>query len=345
MDDKDTRMKILLISPTKKGVGGIAQHVQGLHQFLTNQNHKVRIISSENTFTIPVNGLKNPSFMLSSFLKTKSIRGNDIVHAHNVPAALAMKNSSGKKVLSLHGIYSKQIAQVHGKIYSKASETFENNALRSADAITVVSKEAYDYYSKKGFNVVQVPNAIDPTLFSKKEDRRFENQIIYAGRLSKEKGIDILLQAAKTLPSKYNLIILGSGPEENNVRDVVKLKPNVHYLGYQPKQNTISLIRGSDLLVQPSLMEGLSSTLLEALACKTCIVASDVGGNSEIIDSDNTGVLIKPNNHEELLDKISELLTNNEKRSRITTAGLKVVEKYNWKRIGRLYLDVYESIM
>ena len=338
-------MKILLISPTKEGIGGIAQHVQGLSKFLTNQNHKVNIISSENTFTIPIKGLKNTSFMLSSFLKTRSIKENDIVHAHNVPSALAMKNTSGKKVLSLHGIYSKQIVQLHGKIYSKASKIYENSALRSADVVTVVSKEAYDYYSKKGFDVVQIPNAVDPTLFPKKATKRFENQIIYAGRLSKEKGIDILLQTAKILPSKYNLIILGNGPEENNVRDMANLKTNVHYLGYQSKQNTISLIRGSDLLVQPSLMEGLSSTLLEAMACETCVVASDVGGNPEIIDNDNTGILVKPNNREELLDKILDLMKNNEKRSKLATAGLKVVEKYNWKRIGRLYLDIYESII
>jgi len=338
-------MKILLISPTKKGIGGIAQHVQGLSKFLTNQNHKVNIISSENTFTIPVKGLKNPSFMLSSFLKTRSIKGNDIVHAHNIPSALAMKNASGKKVLSLHGIYSKQIVQLHGKIYSKASKIYEDNALRSADAITVVSKEAYNYYSKKGFDVVQIPNAIDPTLFPKKITKRFENQIIYAGRLSKEKGIDILLQTAKILPPKYNLIILGNGPEKNNVRDVANLKTNVHYLGYQSKQNTISLIRGSDLLVQPSLLEGISSTILEAMGCGTCVVASNVGGNREIIESDKTGVLINPNNHEELLDKISDLLTNNEKRTKIVTAGLQAVEKYNWKQVGQQYLDVYESIM
>jgi len=256
-----------------------------------------------------------------------------------------MKNTSGKKVLSLHGIYSKQIVQLHGKIYSKASKIYENSALRSADVVTVVSKEAYDYYSKKGFDVVQIPNAVDPTLFPKKATKRFENQIIYAGRLSKEKGIDILLQTAKILPSKYNLIILGDGPEENNVRDMANLKTNVHYLGYQSKQNTISLIRGSDLLVQPSLMEGLSSTLLEAMACETCVVASDVGGNPEIIDNDNTGILVKPNNREELLDKILDLMKNNEKRSKLATAGLKVVEKYNWKRIGRLYLDIYESII
>lgn len=63
------------------------------------------------------------------------------------------------------------------------------------------------------------------------------------------------------------------------------------------------------------------------------------------IDNNKTDVLIKPNNHEELLDKISDLLKNNEKRSEMATAGSKVVEKYNWKRIGQLYLDVYESLI
>jgi glycosyltransferase involved in cell wall biosynthesis len=283
--------------------------------------------------------------MLSSFLKTRSIRGTDVVHAHNVPSALAMKNASGKKVLTLHGIYPEQIAQLHGKVFSNISKNYENNALKWADAITTISREVYNHYSKMGFNIVQIPHAIDLTIFPKNAIKKFENQIIYAGRLSKEKGIDTLLQTAKNLPLKYNLLILGSGPEENKVRDVANLKTNVHYLGYQSKQNTISLIRGSDLLVQPSLLEGISSTILEAMGCGTCVVASNVGGNREIIESDKTGILINPNNHEELLDKISDLLTNNEKRTKIVTAGLQAVEKYNWKRVGQQYIDVYESLM
>jgi hypothetical protein len=66
-------VKILIISPTSSGIGGIAQHVQGLTKFLQNEGHQVEIISSENTFTIPIRGLKNPSFMISSYLKTKLV--------------------------------------------------------------------------------------------------------------------------------------------------------------------------------------------------------------------------------------------------------------------------------
>ena len=98
-------MKILIISPTQKGIGGIAQHVQGLTNFLKKKGHDVDIISSENTLTIPVKGLKNPSFMISSFFKSKFKKDNDIVHAHNIPAALAMKNATGKKILTLYGIF------------------------------------------------------------------------------------------------------------------------------------------------------------------------------------------------------------------------------------------------
>ena len=336
-------MKILLISPTEKGIGGIAQHVQGLSQFLIAKNHKVNIISSENTFTIPVKGFKNPSFMLSSFLKTRTSKGNDVVHAHNIPSALAMKNVSGKKILTLHGIYSQQITNLHGKIYSSISKNYEDKALTWADVITAVSKETCDYYSKNGFDVLHVPNAINLDDFPKKAIKKFEKQIIFAGRLSKEKGIDVLLDTAKRLSPEYNLLILGTGPEEEKIRNISNSKTNVHYLGYQSKQNTISLIRGSDLLIQPSIIEGISSTILEAMGCETCIIASNVGGNPELIENNKTGVLVEPNNAEELVEKISYLLMENEKRSVMAANGLKAVVKYDWKQIGKLYLDIYES--
>jgi glycosyltransferase involved in cell wall biosynthesis len=256
-----------------------------------------------------------------------------------------MKKASGKKVLSLHGIYSQQITEIHGKIYSNISKNFEDKALKSADTITAVSKEICDYYSKDGFDVTYVPNAIDLDNFPKKAIKRFENQIIYAGRLSKEKGIDTLLDTAKRLPPEYHLLIAGIGPEEEKVRDIANSKTNVHYLGYQSKQNTISLIRGSDLLIQPSLMEGTSSTLLEAMGCETCIIASNVGGNTEIIENNKTGVLIEPNNVEKLLDKISDLLIEKEKRFMMTVAALKTVVKYDWKQVGKLYLDIYEDLL
>jgi len=338
-------MKILLISPTSGGIGGIAQHVDGLSQFLTGSGHEVDILSSANTFTIPIKRLKNPSFMLSSFLKTKFKKDKDIVHAHHITGALAMKNVPCKKILSIHGIYSKNIAQLYGKTTSNISKKYERTALDLADAITVNSKEGYNYYTEMGFNVVQIPNAIDLNIIPKKSTKKFENQIIFAGRLSKEKGIKILLEAVTQLPGNCHLLIAGTGPEEEKVQNLANEKTNVHYLGYQSKQNLFPLIRGSDLLIQPSLEEGMSSTLLEAMACGTCILASNIEGISEIVENNKTGVLVEPNNSDELLNKILDLLPKKEKRLRMANEGLEIVKKYDWKRVGKLYLNFYESLL
>jgi len=338
-------VKILIISPTQSGIGGIAQHVQGLTKFLKQHNHKVEIISSENTFTIPIKGLKNPSFMISSFLKAKFKKDQDIVHAHNIPSALAMKNTTGKKVLSLHGVFSQQINQLHGKTTANISEKYEKDALRWADAITVISKEAYDYYSKLGYNVFQVPNAIDISSLEINADRRYQKQVIFAGRLSREKGIDSLVSIAQKLSDEIHLIILGTGPEEQKIKDLVKTRKNIHFLGYQNKKETISLIRGSDILIQTSLQEGISSTLLEAMACKTAIIASNVGGNKELVENGITGIIIEPQDTNSFVQQIINLLNNPNLRKSLVEQALITAEKYEWNRVGNLYLNIYESIL
>lgn len=338
-------MQILIISPTQNGIGGIAQHVKGLSNFLKKNNHEVDIISSENTLTIPIKGLKNPSFMVSSFLKTKFGKKYDIVHAHNIPSALAMKSASGKKVLTIHGVFSKQVSELHGKATGRISSSFEKDALGWADAITVISKEAQEHYSQFGYNVTQVPNAIDMELLSKEKDRQYKKQIIFAGRLSKEKGIDTLIQIAKKIPNDIHLVILGSGPEEEKIRELAKSKKNIHYLGYAPKEKTISLIRGSDILVQPSLIEGISSTILEAMACKTPVIATNVGGNNELIEDRKTGFLVAPNNPDEILKKISHLFDNESERRSIAEESFTFVQNYDWNQVGKLYLNIYESLL
>lgn len=337
-------MKILLISPTSSGIGGIAQHVQGLKKFLEDNNNTVEIISSENTFTIPIKGLKNPSFMISSFLKSKFKKNFDIIHAHNIPSTLAMKNSTGKKILTIHGIFSEQIDQLHGTTTGKISKKYEKDALTWADAITVISKESFDYYASLEYKILQIPNAINISSLSSDVDRRYENQIIFAGRLSHEKGIDLLIDIAQKLSAEIDLIILGSGPEEKKIQNLVKKQKNIHFLGYQNKEKTISLIRGSDILIQPSLNEGISSTIVEAMACKIPVIATNVGGNKELIN-EQTGLLVDPNSCSQFLDKIMYILSNKPKFKIITDNAFNHIQQYDWKIVGKTYLELYHKLL
>jgi glycosyltransferase involved in cell wall biosynthesis len=338
-------MRILMISPTVSGIGGIAQHVQGLKNFLENKGNEVEIISSENTFTIPIKKLKNPSFMISSFLKSKFKKNFDVIHAQNPISAVAMKNVKGKKILSLQGNYSKQISLLHGTTAGNMSSKLEKNALQWADAITVPSKQMYDEYVKIGLNVSYVPNGIDISSFPKNEDRRYKKQIIYAGRLSKEKGILDLLDFLQLLSDDIDILILGSGPEESKVREKAKLFSNVHFLGYQSKENTIKLIRGSDIIVQPSLMEGgTSSSILEAMACKTAIIATSIDGNKETIFHMETAYTVSPNNPVEINNAVNYLFENPQKQKIIIDNAYNSVLKYDWEQVGQKYLDIYNSI-
>ena len=336
-------MKILLISPTFSGIGGIAQHVRGLNQYLKNNGNDVDVLSSDNSFTIPIKGLKNPSFMLSSSLKTRFMKHHDIVHAHNIPSAKAMKNAKGKKILTLHGIFSEQIDMLHGKTTGNFSKKYENSALEWADAITVVSKDAQEHYTKLGFDTEHIPNAIDINSLSNEENRMFEKQIIYVGRLSKEKGILELLQIVKDLPNDINLVILGSGPNEDEVKLVSKQQENIHYLGYLPPEKTIPLLRGSDVLIQPSLIEGISSTILEAMACKTAIIATDVGGNKELLTNEKTAILVK--NHNDIISSILKLFEDSKIRQTLANNAFQEVQQYDWSIVGKQYFQLYSSLL
>ena len=338
-------MRVLLISPTFCGIGGVAQHVRGLDQYLKNSGHKVDVLSSANSLTLPIKGLKNPSFMISSSLKTRFMKEHDIVHAHNIPSAKAMKNARGKKILSIHGIFSEQIDILHGKTTGNFSKKYEINALSWADAVTVVTNQAKIHYSKLGFDVQQIPNAIHLEQIPTVGKKLFQKQIIFAGRLSKEKGITQLLDVAETLPQDVNLLILGSGPLQSMVIEAEKKFQNLKYLGYKSKQETLQLIKGSDLLLQLSSVEGVSSTLLESMACKTPILASNIAGNQELVTNDENGVLVDPNEPDLIVQNILDLLSNKQRCSKLVKNASDLVINYSWDKVGQSYHKLYQSLL
>ena len=141
------------------------------------------------------------------------------------------------------------------------------------------------------------------------------------------------------------MLIVGIGPEEETVINYVKNNKNIHYLGYQPKEKTIPLIRGSKLLIQPSFAEGISSTLLEAMACKTPVIVTNVGGNVELFENNKTGILIEPGNPDELLKKILSLLNNQIKLEQLSKSAFEKVQEYDWSNIGKKYLNLYEKLL
>lgn len=340
-------MRILFIG--SNGAGSGKQHMKTLAECLKNDGHYVEMVSGENTPFIPIHGLKTMSYIITLSLKTLFKRNFDIVHYHTTFGSIAIRLVSGKKVVSIHTLFSAgfMLKTPLGRL----APWFGRNAMIQSDAVTVVSPNAYRYYKKildeipsANASIHYIPNAIDIAGFDG-TDRRYEKQIIFVGRLSPEKGTANLIAIAKRLPPNIDLIILGSGPEEYMVRDLAKSHKNVHYLGYLEKKHVVPLVRGSDILIQPSLFDETSSSILEAMSCGTTVIASNIGGTRDLITDGQDGILLDPEDQEGFVSSIMLLLDDERKRSRIAGAAIERVKDYGWDVVYRRYIELYESLL
>jgi glycosyltransferase involved in cell wall biosynthesis len=343
------KVRALIISPRASGVSGVGQHVRRLVKELLRRGHEVDLVCSEGTPHLKLRGLMNASFTASATLKLASSvpyppAPYDVVHAHNIASALPMKAAwARRRILTLHGVFREQAPELHRWLPSSLARLLELKALSWADNLTAVSKEAVRKYSSMGFKVAYIPNAIDPSELPSSGLRLFDRQAVYVGRLSWEKGVDLLLEAFSKLPDVH-LLVIGEGPEEARLKRLAKRMPNVHLLGPMPRAEALRHVKGSDILIQPSRREGLSTAVLEAMALGVPVVASSVGGNVELIIDGETGRLIPPNDPSSLASAVEELLnTPSRLKAMSVKARERVALEYSWRRVVEEYLKLYEG--
>jgi glycosyltransferase involved in cell wall biosynthesis len=151
------------------------------------------------------------------------------------------------------------------------------------------------------------------------------------GRLSEEKGFDLLLEAAALVRDeglRFELWIAGEGPEEPRLRAMLAgldLDERVRLLGYQRDARTF--LEALDVFVLSSRREGLPNALLEALAMEVPAAAAAVGGVPELIRDEETGLLIRPGDSAVLAAALHRLLSSAELRQRLARAGRGLIER------------------
>jgi glycosyltransferase involved in cell wall biosynthesis len=314
-------MKILFIAP--KYSGGVGGHAFRVYEKLLEYGFDVKLMHASH---IPIKKLKNPSFAALSSLK--AIVGKekyDIVHAFNVPSAFAMKYTKAKKkVLSIHGIYSEQVDALHSKTISSVAKIAEIKVLKWADKLTTDSKIVKKIYKEKlnaDFEFFYAP--LDIKKFKKlKNTEKNEKQIIFIGRDSYEKGIDIL----KEIEPKINGKII--------------------FCTDMKWEDTMENLKASTILVIPSRMESIPQVIKEAFYLKIPVIATNVGGIPELITNNVTGILVPPNDSEILLKNINELLVDNEKIKRLSDAGYEfVMNNLTWEILLPEYVKFYENLV
>lgn len=170
------------------------------------------------------------------------------------------------------------------------------------------------------------------------------------GRLVYQKGLDILLHAFKEaicIFPQMNLLLIGTGPLLQDLQCLVTdldLKGKVHFLG--PRSDVEELLTVMDVLVSSSRWEGLPTVLLEGMAAGVPIVATDVSGSREIVESGHTGLLVPPDNPEVLAQAIIEVLRNRREADICAVrARERIYQDFSIKAVARQYAKLYTRLM
>ncbi|HZM21074.1 MAG TPA: glycosyltransferase [Anaerolineales bacterium] len=250
----------------------------------------------------------------------------------------------------------------------------EKQVLRRADRVvvaTVAELTQLRFLYKANGNMVVIPPGVDVSHFYpipsdeakmyvglKPEDR----MVLFVGRIEPLKGVDTLIQAMSCLQLKetkrpVHLAIIGgdpaASPEEMTAEmarlqklcDDLTVGQTVVFLGKRDQDKLPYYYSAAQLVVMPSHYESFGMVALEAMACGTPVIASEVGGLAYLVRDGETGFTIPDQEPEELCDKISWLLNDNQLHETMSARAVEYAQDYAWEKIAKQIVEVYASLL
>jgi glycosyltransferase involved in cell wall biosynthesis len=298
----------------------------------------------------------------AKILKGFEAEGVDLLHTHGYKADILF----GMLLYPVRRI--PIIATAHGwsetRWCTKVAlyQTLQRLSWRWIERVAAVADNSPAYRAQlRQDHVVTIENGINldaaPSAVTNSELRRRimlyckgRPAIGIVGRLSHEKGVDVLLSALHQLRSSGDecaVVVVGEGPERGRLEDFVAkngLHDQVLFVGYV--EGAGSLMSCFDLLVMPSRTEGLPITLLEAMAANVPVIASRVGQIGRVLEEGKCGLLIAPEDAGALAAGIRRLLQDNAYRESLATrARVRVTDNYSMSKTAGEYTSQYDELL
>ena len=277
----------------------------------------------------------------------------DLIHVH-------MAGPAGFAAVLLGMIFSKPvIVTAHGSdIHSFPKHFFLKRlvifTLKKATKVVAVSQSLKESISKMVSSQKElfvIRNGVNYEIFSPMDKTRemlnLPNDIkiiLFIGSLLPIKGVDLLLHAFADINKKdhINLIIIGKGASEQKLKDLTKelhVETQVSFIGTRKHDEIPLWLNACDLLCLPSHNEGFPTVVVEAFACGRPVVATKVGGIPEAITNDTLGILVEPNNKEELTAALNKALEKEWDYQAISEYG----KRFSWDTIAEEYFELYKN--
>ncbi|MHC3129993.1 MAG: glycosyltransferase family 4 protein [Candidatus Bathyarchaeota archaeon] len=293
----------------------------------------------------------------------------DVIHVHDWLAAfsgISFKHYLKKPmVLTVH---STEVGRAQGL---HSPDSFSINGIEwwatyEADRVIVCSQsmknEICGHFNLPCDKVDVIPNAIDQTKYQTSVDRgsvrqRYgvgygEKLILCVGRLVPQKGIEYFIRAIPSIAKRYpeaKFIIVGEGWS----RDILEAEAQssghakkIRFTGFASDQEVIDLMTSADVLVVPSVYEPFGIVALEGMATGVPVVASKVGGLSEVIEHDRTGLFVYPRSPESIAWGIDQVLSDPDHAKWLTeNAKEKLHKAYSWEAVAMKTVEVYRKVV
>ena len=244
------------------------------------------------------------------------------------------------------------------------STWIEKTVVEAADRIVAVSagmrEDILHHFRVDPARVVVIHNGIDPARYRRTAARDAldrlgvrEPFVLFVGRITDQKGIFDLLEAASALPPGIQVVLCASAPDtpeiEERLRQRVSGHTNVRWIGQMlPVEDVIQLYSHAAVFCCPSVYEPFGLINLEAMACATPVVASSVGGILEVVEDGLTGLLVPPRRPDRLAQALTALLTDRGRAQAMGNAGrARVEERFSWASVAArtetLYAEAIEA--
>jgi glycogen synthase len=240
------------------------------------------------------------------------------------------------------------------------STWIEKTAVESADRVIAVSAQMREdilgHFQVEPARVVVIHNGIDPERFRRTERRDALERygvrppyVLFVGRITDQKGIFHLLEAASSLPPGVQVVLCASAPDtpeiENRLRQAVAGRPGVVWINAMVAvEEVVQLYSHAAVFACPSVYEPFGLINLEAMGCQTPVVASAVGGILEVVENGVTGLLVPPGRPDELARALNRVLGNRARAQSLGQAGRRrVEERFSWASVAERTERVYAA--
>lgn len=224
--------------------------------------------------------------------------------------------------------------------------------MRKASVIVVPSGYLKQVFAEFNFKSLVIPNIIDLERFKADKSKVLNTKqphLVITRNLEAIYGIATAIKALTILKKnhpKIKLSIAGSGPQKDELQSLMndlQLEGNIHFTGKLPPSGVARLYQEADIMLNPTTVDNMPNSVLEAMASGVPIVTTNVGGIPYIVKDGQTALLIEPENAELMAEKIHSLLSNKELYAQLITNGLAEVQQYSWSHVRNKWLDLYFS--